>query len=292
MVTVMTVREIAFATYRGEPDLAADDHALLRPLERLGLHVVPLQWDREAVAADCTGLVFRSCWNYDEAPAAFLRWLDELAARKIPCCNSVPLVRWNFHKRYLLDLEARGATLPATVLLAEGDRRTVAELFAELGTDEAVVKPAISMLARHTFRLSASRLEDGERLLAQSRSRGEVLVQAFVPEIQTQGESSLLFFGGEYSHAVRKRPAAGDFRSQSEHGGAVEVIAPGPALRERAERVLACLDETPAIARVDGVEVGGELLLMELELIDPSLYLSTHAGAADRCARVLAERLV
>jgi glutathione synthase/RimK-type ligase-like ATP-grasp enzyme len=285
------MREIAFATYPGEPNLAADDRALLLPLERLGFRVAPLRWDLDPLTADCSGLVFRSCWNYDEDQGAFLGWLDELAARKIPCCNSVPQVRWNFHKRYLLDLEERGARLPPTILLAPGDRRTVAELLEQLGTGEAVVKPAISMLARHTFRLSSARLEESGRDLAQARSRGEVLVQAFVPEIQTRGETSLIFFGGELSHAVRKRPAAGDFRSQSEHGGAVEVIAPGASLRQRAERVVACLDEEPAIARVDGVEVGDELLLMELELIDPSLYLHARAGAADRCARVLAERL-
>jgi glutathione synthase/RimK-type ligase-like ATP-grasp enzyme len=291
MVTVKAVRQIVFATYEGEPNLAADDRSLLPPLERLGFQVAPLRWDRDVVAPDCAGLVFRSCWNYDEAQGAFLRWLDELAVRGIPCCNPVALVRWNFHKRYLLDLEARGARLPPTVLLEQGDACTVEGLLARLGTGEAVVKPAISMLARYTFRLSSLRLEESERYLAQARSRGEVLVQSFVPEIQTRGESSLIFFGGEYSHAVRKRPAAGDFRSQSEHGGAVETISPSAAVRTQAERVLACLDEVPAIARVDGVEVSDELLLMELELIDPSLYLGENTAALDRCARVLAERL-
>jgi glutathione synthase/RimK-type ligase-like ATP-grasp enzyme len=200
-------------------------------------------------------------------------------------------VRWNFHKRYLLDLAARGCSLPQTLLLPNGDRRTAAEVLAELGTIEAVVKPAVSMAARGTYRLSLSRLDESEASLASARERGELLVQRFVPEIQTEGETSLLFFGGEYSHAVRKRPAPGDFRSQTEHGGLHEPVAPSVAIRRQAEHVVACLDERPAIARVDGIEVGGELLLMEVELIDPSLFLGHHPEAVARCARVLADRL-
>jgi glutathione synthase/RimK-type ligase-like ATP-grasp enzyme len=146
------------------------------------------------------------------------------------------------------------------------------------------------MAARGTYRLSLGRLEESEASLVRARSHGELLVQPFVPEIQTEGETSLLFFDGVYSHSVRKRPAPGDFRSQTEHGGIHESVEPSAAIRRQAEHVLTCLDERPAIARVDGIEVQGELLLMELELIDPSLFLGHHPEAVARCARVLAER--
>jgi hypothetical protein len=118
------------------------------------------------------------------------------------------------------------------------------------------------------------------RLLAD----GDVLVQRFLPEVQGEGEWSFVFFAGEFSHAVLKRPALGDFRVQEELGGSVVAAGPAPSLVRDAERFASHVPGPWAYARIDGVVADGKLTLMEIELIEPQLFLSRHPMAAVRMA--------
>jgi hypothetical protein len=131
----------------------------------------------------------------------------------------------------------------------------------------------------------------GEERFTRLRSTGDVLVQKFLTEITTEGEWSLVFFGTEFSHAVRKRPRPGDFRVQVEHGGSDTSEVPPRALIDDAARVVRCLPGSPVYTRVDGVVVDGEFLLMEVECIDPFLYFQMHAPAAARFAAEVMRRV-
>jgi glutathione synthase/RimK-type ligase-like ATP-grasp enzyme len=127
----------------------------------------------------------------------------------------------------------------------------------------------------------------GPARLAEQLAAGEVLVQPFLPEVASAGEWSLIFFGSDYSHAVRKRPRGGDFRVQEHLGGSTGPAEPGPGLVRQARAAVAAVGQPLLYARVDGVERGGRLLVTELEVTEPSLYLAHGRGAAERFAEAI-----
>lgn len=280
---------IAFATCAGVTGIASDDRLVVAPLGALGVQVVPWVWDDPAGSPEgVRGVVLRSCWDYHEKTAAFLAWLERLQATNLPTYNPLSTVRWNLDKRYLRDLEARGAVVPRTAWIEAGARDDLGAILAENGFIEAVVKPRISLSACDTWRTSAATASaDQPRFEALTRGRA-VLVQEYLPAIATSGELSFVFLGGRFSHAVRKLPAPGDFRVQRDHGGTRALVTPTPAALAEAERIVGMVDEELLLARVDMVEVEGRLVVMELEAIDPELYLALCPEAPARFARCIA----
>ena len=285
-------RRLALATYAAFADGHPDDDVLRDALRKHGISALPAVWNDAAV--DWSGfdaVLLRTTWDYFEHPATFHAWLDRLEADGVPVLNPPPVLRWNADKRYLRDLERDGV---AVVDTRWADASDVPALLEELAGQAVVVKPAVSGGAWHTARGVAGSAE-----LAASVARIppalHCLVQPFVPEIVDEGEWSLLFFGGEFSHAVLKRPAAGDYRVQSQFGGTAEPLDPGPALIAAARDAIAASERrtgaATAYARVDGVRSGGRFVLMEIELIEPSLFFAGNAGAAARFADVLAARV-
>ncbi len=163
------------------------------------------------------------------------------------------------------------------------------EVVAGLDGQQIVIKPTVSGAAFNTVRGVAGSAELDQAMT--DLPDDVYLVQPFLPEIQTDGEWSLLFFGGEFSHAVVKRPAAGDYRVQQMFGGESTLEEPTAAILESAENALSAARSQPTYARVDGVVVNGRFLLMELELIEPYLFIPEHPPAADHLAKAVAARL-
>ncbi|HSF41657.1 MAG TPA: hypothetical protein VLT87_17795 [Thermoanaerobaculia bacterium] len=276
---------IAFVTHAGRPDLADDDRLAAAEISRRGARVEAAVWDDPHV--DWSGfdrVVLRSCWDYHLRLPEFLGWLGGLERAGAPVWNPPAVVRGNADKGYLADLAAGGVPVVATMRVERGAAADLASILDERGWTDAVVKPAVSasaFLTRRVRREEAVEAQaDFEHLLALSAA----LVQPFLPEVQSGGEWSLLFFAGEYSHAVLKRPRAGDFRVQTEHGGSTLAQRPSPALVAQARQVLEHIPGPWLYARVDGVEVDGTFLLMELELIEPSLFLACDREAPARFA--------
>jgi glutathione synthase/RimK-type ligase-like ATP-grasp enzyme len=246
-------------------------------------------------------MVLRSCWNFHHRPREFLLWVDEIRERHDGSLRNAPaLVRWSVDKRYLQDLRAHGVAIVPTIWVSVGEGEEVPNLDALISaqgwTSGAVVKPAISATAHETWRVApddgASHQTRFESLLAKSTSG--VMVQPFLREIQEDGEWSLIFLGGDFSHAVVKRPADGDFRVQHDFGGTVERRVPSASLIEDARAVLQAAARATSsrveeilYARVDGIVRGGALLLMELEVIEPVLFFSHAPGAAARMAELI-----
>ncbi|MFB9378089.1 RimK family alpha-L-glutamate ligase [Kineococcus gynurae] len=243
-------------------------------------------------------VVVRTPWDYVAAPERFLARLGEIAARTT-VLNDPALVAWNAHKRYLLDLAAAGVALPATAVVARGagasERSAAVAGLAGRGVREVVVKPATGVGGHGALR---RRLDDVEPDLAAASRTQDVLLQEFEPRVLSEGEVSLVLVDGEVAQAVRKSPAAGEFRVHDHFGGRVELVEPTAAQRLLATRVLDALPAAggvpgtpPLYARVDllGAE---DPVLVEVELIEPELFLRCSEAVTARLADAVLARLV
>lgn len=281
---------VAFVTSSDYPDLTSDDRLASAALASLGVAVTPAVWTDPGVQWDrFDHLVIRSPWDYHHHVDAFARWLDERA--DAPMSNPAAVLRWNMEKTYLRDLERRGIPVIPTVWAERGSPMRLADILGALPWERAVVKPTISASAHQTWVVAKSPSAEDEQRFAEIAARSGVMVQEFMEEVTTAGEWSIVYLGGRFSHAAVKRPAAGDFRVQEEHGGSVQAATPPAWLRAQADAVMAAAPGPLLYARVDGVARNERLELMELELFEPALYLGTDAGAAVRFASALAERL-
>jgi glutathione synthase/RimK-type ligase-like ATP-grasp enzyme len=288
-MSVQISYRLALATCAHLPGIYPDDVHLASSLKRLGIEPTSCIWNDPAVDwSRFDAVLMRTTWDYFKHYAAFTHWLDRLP---IPTINGKPLLRWNSEKRYLLKLEQHGVDIiPTRIAPAAGLRETLTAMHGQ----DVVVKPTVSGGGWHTLRGIAGDAAF-EQALAQLPQDLDYMVQAFVPEIVDDGEWSLLFFEGRYSHAVIKRAAAGDYRVQSEFGGSVEVVEPDAAIIASAQRVLTATAAIGhgdhAYARVDGVVVSGRFQLMELEMVEPTLFLSNRPDVAERFAGNLRRRL-
>lgn len=278
---------IAFVSAASEPPFNTDDAHAIAPLEARGHTVVPHVWDAGALPDDTAAVVVRACWDYHRKVTEFRAWLDTLEHHDVVVINAVSVLRWNLDKFYLRELADAGVPIPPTVFVPRGPAPSLVSLLAEHGFAQAVVKPAVSLSADRTWRCDVETAAAQQHDFAALLAGGGALVQAFVPEVQTDGELSVVFFEGRFSHAVRKRPRAGDFRVQADHGGTRASMTPSESIVAQAAECLARARRSPSYARVDGIVVGDTFVLMELELIDPVLFLAYAPAAAERFAAAI-----
>ena len=279
-------RTIAFLTSGSYRNLTKDDLILAAALERRGARVVPVVWTEiKPDSLECDLLLVRSVWDYHLRPQDFMRWIDATGSR-MPVLNPPEMVRWNMDKRYLRQIETAGFTVPKTVFLDEGTEADLAEVMRSGGFGEAVVKPAISASAYETRRIKQATPQQNEWLNAVLATR-PMMVQEFIPEIQSGGEWSLIFAGMEFTHAAHKVPKPGDFRVQQEHGGLHKRGNPPKRALAMSQEILQRFAPEAAYCRVDLVMRGDYATLMELELIEPLLHFELAPEAAD----VMAEKI-
>jgi glutathione synthase/RimK-type ligase-like ATP-grasp enzyme len=252
-----------------------DDRPLLESASRdLGVDATWVAWDDSAIDwSQFSAVVIRSTWDYHHRQDEYLAWVDHVSTRSL-LMNPAPVVHWNHHKGYLLDLIRAGVKVVPTTVFEQGSTVSLRALSDETGWDELVVKPAVSAGAKATRRVRADDMH-AERRVAGLVEDGDVLVQPYVANIEAQGETSLVVAAGRVTHAVRKRPAPGDFRVQEQFGGHEQPVEPTGSERALVESVMAIAGEIGDLlyARIDCVTKDAEAMLMELELIEPSLYL-------------------
>lgn len=272
-----------------EPDL--DEAPLLAALAAEGLTAAALAWDDPTVdwsAARMT--VLRATWNYPLRPRAFLDWLAA-TAQVTDLWNRLPAVRWNLHKSYLLDLEHHGVAVTPTELVPQGSDRSLADVTAARGWREVVIKPAVSASSYGTKKFRDGQRGEGEAHLRSLAVEGDALVQRYLPSVEDYGERALIWIDGELTHAVRKSPR---FDEDPESVSAALPIAPAEAELAMAAvaGATAAVGEAPMYARID-VAPGpqGDPLLMELELIEPSLYFPRSRQALARFIAAIRARL-
>lgn len=265
-----------------------ETHHLVAALAQLGVNADVVPWSAPVDWAAWPLVVVRTPWDYFRRLPEFLAWA-EATSRLTRFVNPLAVIDWNCHKQYLRQLAAEGIPTVPTLWLDKGCADGRAQLAAR-GWGEVVVKPAVSIGAIGALRAMASDpacLAHLDSLVAD----GDVMVQPFVASVAEAGEVSLVYFGGHFSHAIRKQPAAGDFRVQDMYGGTVHPHQPTEAELAVADAVLARTPAPTTYARIDLVEFAGAPALMEAELIEPELFLGATPEAAMNFARVLRDAL-
>ncbi len=221
---------IACTEMRG---LTVDDRLAAEALSTRGFQVLPVAWDEPTLAlVRLDAWVFRSCWNYHHKSAEFERWVSNREGQQV--FNSPTTVRWSMNKKYLLELQHGGLDLPITNFFEAGSNVDFEGLTSGISSACVVIKPAVSLNGFDTFRF---RLDDPNGIVASARrilTNRDLLVQEYLPEIETQGETSLIFFEGNFSHALRKTPRSGEFRIQESHGGTIVPTEANSELIKRA----------------------------------------------------------
>jgi glutathione synthase/RimK-type ligase-like ATP-grasp enzyme len=285
------VPRLALATSSKYRNLTVDDRLLLAPLAESGIVAEPAIWNDEQYPwTSCSAVVIRSCWDYHLVPEKFLAWIAKLEAARIPLLNPAPVIRWNIDKYYLGTLEAKGIRIIPTLWAEDRPSIRLKEKLHELGWHKAVIKPRISATAHRTEIVTAENADAAQPLFDDLHRGPGVMLQKFIDGIAAEGEWSLMFFAGEFNHAVLKRPKPGDFRVQSDYGGTAHALDPPRHVLESAAHAVQAIAPT-VYARVDGVVDDGLFWLMELELIEPALFLAEHPLAPKRFADAVVQAL-
>ncbi len=285
------MKTIALATSAAHPNLTEDDQSVIAPLQALGIQARPAVWDDLSFPwNDSDAVILRSCWDYHLKLPQFLDWIAALETAGVRVWNTPSIVRWNSNKTYLRDLERKDIPIIPT-FWPEASVSLPGKL-NELGWNAAVIKPRVSATAHRTCMTSINDVTEGQSLLNELVAGPGAMVQKFVENIRTQGEWSLIFFSGRFSHAVIKTPKPGDFRVQHDFGGTERPTIPPRPVLEAASRAVSAVDPIPLYARVDGVEHEGQFLLMELELIEPALFLLSDPSAAGRFAGAIRQCVI
>ncbi|HAS47209.1 MAG TPA: hypothetical protein DCS93_42395 [Microscillaceae bacterium] len=277
------MKKIAIATCARIPELIPAEQSIVKELAQKGFDTQPVVWTDTSINWQQYDLVIiRSVWDYFKKYEAFIKWLDQLQNLGIKVCNTIEVMKANSHKFYLEHLAAQGIAIVPTVFVRQNSVVSITEMLSQQNWQQGIIKPAISASAYKTYKLAQTEASDYQSKLEDLVQETDVLVQAFLPQIQTEGEWSLMFFGGKYSHSVRKVPKNQEFRVQSEFGGQALAETPPPFVIHQAQNIVDIHGEELLYARVDGVVVEGNFLLMELELIEPELFLDRDSEATTR----------
>ena len=292
-IALLTDHRYAAKTASGDDwyfgNILRDDGLLQKELEKLGLTSVRVDWaspDVDWSMFRCA--VFRTTWDYFERISEFTAWLNRIESQ-VRLCNEPPIIWWNLDKHYLADLESRGVPVVATRFIESGSALSLTGLLEETGWDEAVLKPCVSGGARHTYRLNRGSAGDLQTAVQPLLAVESFLLQPFIHDVVSTGEDSLIVIDGQYTHAIRKVAKPGDFRVQDDHGGTVHDCQPEPEQIRLAEQAMAACNPAPAYGRVDMVRDNtGMWSVIELELIEPELWLRNHPPAAKHFADAIA----
>jgi glutathione synthase/RimK-type ligase-like ATP-grasp enzyme len=267
-----------------------EDKDLIAYLSANGWDTAVKDWKDASVDWSAYDIVIlKSPYDYHVRFAAFKTWLKKLSDMGVRLLNPYEMVVWNLDKHYLKEIGDAGFSIIPSIFLEQGSVTDLTALFEQLKSDKIIMKPCVSGGARNTFTLTNGEAGLDKHALLELIAAEAFIAQPFMPEIH-DGEWSLFFFGGKFSHAILKKPQAGEFRVQPQYGSTIHAVVPEAALIEDAAALVQRFAADALYARVDGVLVSGKLALMELELIEPLLYLSFEEKGLENYAQALSEK--
>ena len=264
------------------------DNLIVKPLKDLGWECEFVPWDSTSVNwDDFDAVIIRSTWDYQQKENLFSRTLQLIEASSATLYNSLDTVKWNINKRYLLELEKENISIIPTRLYDSFDFDIVNQLFSFFNENKLIIKPCVSANADDTFILEQNKMGSLKPVLENTFSQKDFLVQPFIKNIRIEGEYSLIYFGNRLSHVLLKTPKNGDFRVQEEHGGILKAInKPESSLIDFGNKVMGTVPYQCLYSRVDVVRGSDNYLLMEIELIEPSLYFNMDSKSPQMFAEV------
>ena len=281
--------KIAILTCEKLPDLNPEDQNIITELAKHNIEAKAIIWDDKTVNwTDFDYLIFRNTWDYFEKETEFKIWLDQIEKLGIKTLNPIAIIQQNIHKFYLRDLQKLGVTILPTVFIDKTNHLNLTELIPS-HWKKAVIKPAFSAGSYLTEVFDVSEIQAITEKYKSIATEKELLLQEFMPEIQTIGETSFIFFNKKFSHAVNKKPVDGDFRVQSLFGGQYTLVQPTTTLIEKAQKIVNTFPDDLLYARVDGIIINSELHLMEIECIEPDLYFNLSENALQRFVNAIME---
>lgn len=270
---------IVIATCNPLPSFEKDDASLYACFDEYGISYEVIPWDRITEPSKFDVCVIRTTWDYVDRWKEFQSWITQVSS-KIPLWNAKEIICWNIDKRYLKYLNERGVPIAPTVWL--DSTIDIKSVMKERGWERGFIKPVIGACASDTFRFSRKTLTNAQRFLDETTSRQRMMLQPYLKRVETEGEYSAIYFGGRFSHAVRKVPVKGDYRVQDDFGAFDEGIEAPQELLTLAEQALAQVPHPWLYARVDALVMDdGTWVLNELEMIEPSLFFR-HAPHAPK----------
>lgn len=277
-------RRCAFLTLQERGDFVIDDEGAIPALEQMGWRVDTLPWRQQDIPWSRFDLVIvRSTWDYWDDTPAFLDVLAEID-RATRLANPLALMRWNLSKTYLRDLETAAVPIVPTLWFEALDASTLAEARSRFTGGELVIKPQVGGNGQGVMRLAAAAGASDHVALAHYAACAGML-QPFRPSVLEKGETSLFYFGDALSHGIGKVPATGEFRTQEERGATIAALEASSSLKAAGDRAIAAVPGESLYARVDFLGNGTDgFEVVELELIEPSLYFRTDTGAPGRFA--------
>ena len=258
-----------------------EDKLLQKELENKDLKVCKKDWaDPEFDWTSTKYAIFRTTWDYFERFNEFFSWIQK-TQHKTTFINSSKIINWNIDKHYLKDLSEKGINITPTLFIEKDEKITLEQLFNKTKWKEAVIKPAISGAARHTYRININNYSNYQDIFQNLIKEEVMLFQEFMNNITLKGEISLIMIGGRYTHAVKKIARKGDFRVQDDHGGTVEKYNANQIEIKFAEKCIKECPFSPIYARVDIVYNNEQNpSLIELELIEPELWFRNNPESA------------
>lgn len=264
------------------------DHLLFEPFKKIGWEVEEISWRNTNVDWNrFDAVIIRSPWDYQKDPEAFLDVLEEIENSDAVLENSLKLVQWNIDKTYLQDLKSQDIEIVPSLWYDTFNDNIFPTAFEDLEAEEVVLKPTISAGADDTFRIHRKNYSVFLKDLKSIFNNRAFLVQPFMDHITDEGEFSVFFFGDTYSHSILKTPKAKDFRVQEEHGGILKLVEPEEKLLKTARKMRDMIQPEPLYTRADYVRTSDNTFaLMELELIEPSLYFNMDPESPERFAQV------
>ena len=284
------MKRCAFLSMDSLEGYFAYDHMLFTPLKAYGWEVEEVSWRKADVDWDQFDVVVvRSTWDYQQDAKDFVSCLQRIDASRAVLANSMQLLLWNIDKGYLKDIAGQGINIVPTRWHNIFDLDDVADAFEYFAVGEIVLKPTISANADHTYRLNREQLLTQGKALQKVFSQRPFMVQPFLPAVVDEGEYSLFYFNGHYSHCILKKPKTDDFRVQEEHGGQLTAVQPSDEMLTQARHTMASMPDDALYARIDLLRCGDEFAVMEIELIEPSLYFNMDEHAAQCFADAFVE---
>lgn len=269
------------------------DKLLIEPMKSFGWDAEEISWRNESINWDeYNAVIVRSTWDYQKDHKKFLDILEKINNSSAHLENDLELMKWNMNKKYLFDLEHKDVRIVDTLWKSNFNLNEVEKSFEIFNSEEIIIKPNISANADNTFRLTKEKLSEIKNELERIYLNREFMIQPFMKNIVDEGEYSLFFFNGEFSHCVLKKPKEKDFRVQEEHGGKFKSVIPTEQQITIGKNIIDKLAVLPLYGRTDLVRTAdNDFALMELEAIEPSLYFNMDEQSPIKFTKAFIEKM-